>query len=147
MARRISHSSCQFSDWPVCCGWWLMPATNVSGRCASVCKKEVWHHQLVTHSPQSGCQMADMAPVHPSLDRDAGWVQKCLYRNCARSESFIQIQVLMKVVTTSCGREEFYVCKEITFIIHKIVSVCILLYICMYMYIHIKGCMYVYISI
>lgn len=87
---------------------------NVSGRCASVCKKEVWHHRLVTHSPQSGCQMADMAPVHPTSDLDAGWVQKC-YIETARRESFIQIQVLIKVGTTTYGREEIYVCKEITF--------------------------------
>lgn len=76
-----------------------MPAMNVSGRCASVCKKRVWHRRLVTHGPQSGCQMADVAPVHRSVDLDAGCVQKC--RSCARSESFIQIQVLIEVVMTS----------------------------------------------
>ena len=109
---------------------------NVSGRCTSVCKKEVWHHRLVTHSPQSGCQMADMAPVHPSLDLDAGWVQKCLYRNRARRESFIQILVLIKVVTTSYDREEIYVCKEITFFtnIKELMYVYIYLYVCICTY-------------
>lgn len=58
--------------------------------------------------------MADMAPVHPTSDLDAGWVQKC-YIETARRESFIQIQVLIKVGTTTYGREEIYVCKEITF--------------------------------
>lgn len=68
-----------------------MPATNNSGRFTSVCKKGAWHHQLVLQSPQSGGQMADMAPVHPGLQTDNGWVQKCLNRDCAGSEAFIQI--------------------------------------------------------
>lgn len=57
--------------------------------------------------------MADMAPVHPTLDLDAGWVQKC-YIETARRESFIQIQVLIKVGTTTYGREEIYAKKSLS---------------------------------
>lgn len=112
-----------------------MPDVNVSGRCASVCKKEAWHNQLVTRRQQSGCQMVNMASVHPSLDLEAVWVQKCLYRNCDRSESFIHTQVLIKVVTTSYGREEICVCKEITlFESIKITYMCTFTYICAYVH-------------
>jgi len=93
--------------------------------------------------------MADMAPVHPSLDLLAGWVQKCLCRNCVKINSFTQIQMLIKELTTSYGREEIYVCKEIIFFAS--VKECMYRFMYLYTYVHrhkrIYVCIYKHIGI
>lgn len=112
------------AQWLTCLLWLVADASHEQQWKVHICLQERGLAPPAHFTePQSGGQMADMAPVHPGLQTDNGWVQKCLNRDCAGSEAFIQI--LWQGRNPYLQRNHFF-CK------YERINLCINLYICTY---------------